>query len=161
MSTKFRNGTTDHTLIPRGCKPCERPKCSCCDKINETQTFKSTSNNKTFTTFHSVDYQSSWVIYIIECNICRLQYIGKSETGFNLRLNNHGNHIKNEVNSCELTEHFLHNVRSHNFENDVTITVIEQIRKGHLTILGFHQLCDQNLNRNHSMNKVKNLRYNR
>ena len=134
MSTKFRNGTTDHTLIPRGCKPCERPKCSCCNKINETQTFKSTSNNKTFTTFHSVNCQSSWVIDIIECNTCRLQYIGKSETGFNLRLNNHGNHIKKEVNSCELTEHFLHNVRSHNFENDVTITVIEQIRKDHLTI---------------------------
>ena len=30
-------------------------------------------------------------------------------------------------------EYFLHYVRSHNFENDVTITVIEQIRKGHLT----------------------------
>ena len=30
--------------------------------------------------------------------------------------------------------HFLHNVRSHNFDNDVTITVIEQIRKDYLTI---------------------------
>ena len=134
VSTKFRNGTTDNALMPRGCKPCQRPKCSWCNKINETQTFKSTSNNKTFTIFHSVDCQSPWVIYIIECNICRLQYIGKSETGFNLRLNNHRNHIKKQVNSCELTEHFLHNVRSHNFENDVTITVIEQIRKDHLTI---------------------------
>ena len=74
------------------------------------------------------------VIYFIECNTCRLQYSGKSETGFNLRLNNHRNHIKKGVNSCELTEHFLHNVRSHNFDNDVTITVIEQIRKDHLTI---------------------------
>ena len=83
------------------------------------------------TIFHSVDCQSPWVIYIIEC---RLQCIGKSETGFNLHLNNHRNHIKKEVNSCKLTEHFLHNVRSHNFENDITITVIEQIRKDHLTI---------------------------
>ena len=56
--------------------------------------------------------------------------IGKSETGFNLRLNNHRNHIKEGVNS----EHFLHNVRSHNFDNDVTITVIGQIRKDYLTI---------------------------
>ena len=63
-----------------------------------------------------------------------LQYIGKSETGFNLRLNNHRNHIKKGLNSYELTEHFLHNVRSHNFDNDVTITVIEQIRKDHFTI---------------------------
>ena len=134
VSTKFSNGTTDNALIPRGCKPCQRPKCSWCNKINETKTFKSTSNNKIFTIFHSLDCQSSWVIYIIECNTYRLQYIGKSETGFNLRLNNHRNHIKKGVNSCELTEHFLHNVRSHNFDNDVTITVIEQIRKDYLTI---------------------------
>ena len=79
VSTKFRNGTTDNALIPRGCKPCQRPKCSWCNKINETKTFKSTSNNKIFTIFHSLDCQSSWVIYIIECNTCRLQYIGKSE----------------------------------------------------------------------------------
>ena len=84
MSTKFRNGTTDNTLIWRGCRACQRPKCSWCCKINKTQTFKSTGNNKIFTIFHSVDCQSSWVIYIIECNIGRLQYIGKSETGFNL-----------------------------------------------------------------------------
>ena len=134
VSTKFRNGTTNNTLIPRGCRTCQRPRCSWCNKINETQTFKSTRNNKILTIFHSVDCQSSWVIYIIECNICRLQYIGKSETGFNLLLNNHRDHTKNRVNSCELTEHFLYNIRSHNFEDDLTITVIEQIKKDHFAI---------------------------
>ena len=105
VRTKFRNGTTDNVLIPTGCKPCQRPKCRWCNKINQTETFKSISNN-IFTIFHSLDCQSSWVIYIIECNTCRLQYIGKSETGFNLRLNSHRNHIRKRVNSCELTEHF-------------------------------------------------------
>ena len=131
VSTKL-NGTTDNALIPRGCIPCQRPKCSWCNKINETPTFKSTSNNKIFTIFHFLDCQSSWVIYIIECNTCKLQYIGKSETRFNLCLNNHRNHIKKGVNSCELTEHFLNNVRSYNFNNDVTITAIEQITKDYL-----------------------------
>ena len=79
-----------------------------------------------------MDCQSSWIIYIIECNICKLQYIGKSETAFNLRLNNHRNHIKKGVSSCELTEHFLHNKRTHDFDNNVTITIIKQIRKDHL-----------------------------
>ena len=105
-----------------------------CDKINETQTFKSTSNSKIFSVFHSMDCQSCWVIYIIECNICRLPHIGKSETGFNLRLNNHRKHIIKGVNSCELTEHFLHNIGSHNFENDVAIAIIEEIRKDHFAI---------------------------
>ena len=45
---------------------------------------------------------------------------------------NHRNHIKKGVSSCELTEHFLHNKRTHDFNNNVTITIIEQIRKDHL-----------------------------
>jgi len=71
-------------------------------------------------------------IYIIKCHICRLQYIGKSQTAFNLRLNNHRNHIKKGVSSCELTEHFLRNTWTHDFDNNITITIIEQIKKDHL-----------------------------
>ena len=48
VSTKCRNGATDETLIPRGRSVCQRPRCSWGNKINETQTFKSTSNNKIF-----------------------------------------------------------------------------------------------------------------
>ena len=81
-----------------------------------------------------MDCQSAWVIYVIECKICKLQYVGKSETGFNLRLNNHGNHIKSKVSSCELTEHFLNNTRTHNFDNDVVITIIEQIKRSDMLI---------------------------
>ena len=44
-------------------------------------------------------------------------------------LNNHRNHIKKGISSCELAEHFLHNKRTHNFDNNVIITIIEQIRK--------------------------------
>ena len=32
------------------------------------------------------------------------------------------------MNAWELDEHFLHNTRIHNLENDVTITLIEQIK---------------------------------
>ena len=122
---------TPHILIPKGFRACERMKCSWCKKINQTTTFTS-PNNKTFTIFHAVDYQSSWIIYIIECNICKLQYIGKSETAFNLQLNNHRNHIKKGLTSCKLTEHFLHNTQTHDFDNTVTINIIEQMKKDHL-----------------------------
>ena len=116
---------TAHNLIPKGCRACER----WCKKINQTTTFTSPNNKMTFTIFHAVDCHSSWIIYIIECNICKLQYIGKSETAFNLRLNNHRNDIKKGVRSCELSEHFLHNTRTHDFDNNVTIIIIEQIKK--------------------------------
>ena len=84
-----------------------------CNKINKTQAFKRSSNNKIFTIFHFVDCQSSWVIYIIEFNICKLQYIAKSETGSN----NHRILVKKIVNSCEVTELSEH-------------TITELVRKG-------------------------------
>jgi len=123
---------TPQNLIPKGCRACERTKCSWCNKINQTTTFTSPNNKKTFTIFHAVDYHSSWIIYIIECNICRLEYIGQSQTAFNLRLNNPRNHNKKRVSSCELTEQFLHNTRTRDFDNNITITITEQIKKDHL-----------------------------
>ena len=107
VSTRFN--TVNNTLVPRGCEACGKPKCSWCNGINKTTTFTSSNNNETFKIFHSVNCQSSSVIYIIERSICNLQYIGKGETAFNLRLNNHRNHIKKGISSCELKEHFLHN----------------------------------------------------
>lgn len=71
-----------------------------------------------------------WVICIIECEICELQIVGKSETVFNLRLNNHSNHIEKGVSSCDLTEHFLRNTISHNFDSETIINIIERTKEG-------------------------------
>ena len=135
VSSKLRSKTTgDHTTTTGDCGPCKKPKCSWCIRVNKTSTFTGTQDSKVFDIFHTVNCQSTFVIYIIECKICKLQYVGKSETAFNLRLNNHRNHIKRGVSSCELTEHFLQNTRSHNFDNDVIITIIEQIKRSEMDI---------------------------
>ena len=124
-----------HAIIKSSCSPCNKPKCSWCVLINRTLTFTGTQReDKVFDIFHTVNCQSTFVIYIIECRICRLQYVGKSERAFNLRLNNHRNHIKRGINSCELSAHFLHNSRSQDFSKDVTITIIEQIKHSNMTI---------------------------
>lgn len=135
VSTELRSKTTRSSNNTIGtCGPCSKPKCSWCSRINKTSTFAGTQDSRVFDIFHTVNCQSTWVIYIIECKICKLQYVGKSETGFNLRLNNHRNHIKKGVSSCELTEHFLHNTRTHNFDNDAIITIIEQIKQNNMAI---------------------------
>ena len=38
---------------------------------------------------HDLNYKSELLMYPMECMICHIQYIGKSETEFNIRLNNH------------------------------------------------------------------------
>ena len=53
---------------------------------------------------------------------------------FNLRLNNRRNHIKRGFSGCEFTEHFLHSSRTHNFNIDTKITIIEEIKRHEMHI---------------------------
>ena len=86
VSSKLRNTTTGgNDNISGGCGPCNKPRCSWCSRINKTSTFTGTQNCQVYHIFHTMDCQSTWVIYVIECRICKLQYVGKSVTGFNLR----------------------------------------------------------------------------
>ena len=39
--------------------------------------------------------KSSFVNYLLECYICNIQYVGKSETPFNNRLNDNRKDVKN------------------------------------------------------------------
>ena len=94
VSSKLRSKTAkDKANTEHGCGPCHKPKCSCCLLIEKTTTFTGTNQaDRTFDILHTENCQSAFVIYIIECRICKVQYVGKSETAFNLRLNNSRNH---------------------------------------------------------------------
>ena len=48
----------------------------------------------------------------MECRICRIQYIGKSETEFSTRLNNHRKDV-NRQNAPQADQHFK--LPNHNF----------------------------------------------
>ena len=109
-----------------GCKACQKTRCSWCNHVKTTSHFQDADNRHTYKILHNLNCESSWVLHLVECNVCKLKDVGKSET---CRLNNHSSRIRMKVNSCELTEHFLCNPTTHNFGTNITIIVIEQIRK--------------------------------
>ena len=98
--------------------------CLCCQQLIST-TFKSNQTNKTFKIYHRVNCKSSFVIYLLECYICNIQYVGKSETPFNIRLNNHRKDVKNP-NAVPACKHFNRN--DHDFNNLEKIIIIQQLR---------------------------------
>ena len=112
----------------RKCVPCNSAWCLCCQQLISSTTFESNQTNKT------VNCKSSFVIYLLECYICNIQYIGKSETPFNIRLrkpqNNHRKDVKNPnaVPACKLFKR-----HDHGFNNHRKIIIIEQIRNIHTT----------------------------
>ena len=88
-------------------------------------TFRSNQTNKTFKIYHRVSCKSSFVIYLLQCYICDIQYVGKSETPFNIRLSNHRKDVKNP-NAIPACKHF--NRHDHDFNNHGKIIIIEQLR---------------------------------
>ena len=80
----------------------------------KTNTFTSYRFGETFQIFRQLDCKSSHLIYLLQCRICQLQYVGKSETSFNIRLNNQRD-------------------GKLNFQGDAKFTLIEQITKGFTT----------------------------
>ena len=97
----------------------------CCNQVKTTATFTSNQINEIFGIYHLLDCKSKYAIYLLECSICKIQYIGKSETPIHIRLNNHGKDIKDS--SAIITcKHF--NSPNNDFNTHRTFTILEQLR---------------------------------
>ena len=99
---------------------------SCCAHVADTKTFESYQIKRTFKIFHKLNCKSSFVIYLIECTLCKIQYVGKAETPFNIQLNNHKKDANsNNTKAIPASIHFKQ--PGHNFNKHVKFTLIEQI----------------------------------
>ena len=96
--------------------------------MQNTNEFKSISNNKTFKLLHSLNCKSRWIVYLAKCTRCNLLCCGKAETQINIRFNNSRHHINTKLKSCELTTHFIENP-NHDINRDLERTLIERLRK--------------------------------
>ena len=68
------------------CSPCytRRDNLSC-QQVEKTNVFQSYKTGKRYKIFHQLTCKSQAIIYLLQCRICFIQYVGKSETTFNLR----------------------------------------------------------------------------
>ena len=57
-----------------------------CTQLVNTKNFKSYQTNKTLKIFHKLNYKSSFVVYLMQCTICKIQDVGKEEIPFNIWL---------------------------------------------------------------------------
>ena len=105
------------------CKPSiSRTKDLCCKQVAPTTTFKGTVTLKTYQIFPQLNYKSSHIMYLLECLKCQVQYLEKSETDFNIRLNNHSKHVARK-NIIPTSNHF--NIEGDNFNIHAKFLLIE------------------------------------
>ena len=65
----------------------------------------------------------------MECAICNQQYVGKNETPFNIRLNNHRKDVK-DPKAILAGEHFQ--ISGHRFNEHTRFTIIDRFTKTNL-----------------------------
>ena len=82
--------------------------------------------------FHQLNCKSSYLIKLLQCLKCQIQYVGKSETEFNIRLNNHRKDVTWKY-SIPALNHF--NIEGHNFNIHLKFVLIGQLNQTNLEIL--------------------------
>ena len=103
----------------KSCNTTNKTSLCCKQKVN-TKTFEIYQTNRTFKIFHKLNCRSSFVIYLMECTLCKIQYEGKAVTFFNIRLNNHRKDASgNNPKTIPASRYFKQ--PGHNFNNRGTL----------------------------------------
>ena len=86
----------------------------------------SQQKKRIFNIFHNLTYKSEYIIYLKECVLWKIHYVVKSETPFNLRLNNHRKDVNNPkvIPACK---HFK--IQGQNFVKHAKFILIEQLKE--------------------------------
>ena len=112
-------------------EPCNTSKPSlCCKQVIDTSKFGSYQTHQLYTIFHKLNCKSKFIIYLMECASCRVQYVGRAETAFNIRLNKHRN-VVNNPKSIPPDLHFRK--PGHSFNLHAKFTLIERLSNIHTT----------------------------
>ena len=68
---------------------CGDKRCKCSKHMQHSSSYTSKVTGKQYKIFYTVNCKSANVIYILECSVCGLQYVGESKQPFHKRLNGH------------------------------------------------------------------------
>ena len=130
QTTIIDNKTHRNTnkFIQGKCTPCLNSRRNlCCKQVKETKTFTSNITKREYQIYHKTNCRSRCVIYLMECRKCKIQYIGKTKTAFNERLNKHRSDTAHPTpTTIPADRHFAN--PQHNFQSDAKFTIIEEIK---------------------------------
>ena len=71
------------------CQKCDSRRCMTCKNIQCTHKFSSTHTGEKFIIYCNANCKTENIIYLLECAICGLQYIGETKQQLSKRLNGH------------------------------------------------------------------------
>ena len=89
----FGNSTNRKKWTPK----CNRRNCRYCPPIDKSGEVTSSSTGRKYRSMVNVTCNSSNLIYIIACTICKIQYVGQTKNKILVRMNQHYSSIKDRL----------------------------------------------------------------
>lgn len=126
LLTSSKTKCDDNTQLV-GCHPCKKPRCKVCAHMTTTTCVTSTATDFKINIRGNFDCDTQNAIYLLECSICHLQYLGQTETAFRYRFNNHRAHV-HALPHLPISRHVTDT--GHSFSN-IQATIIESGFKTH------------------------------
>ena len=114
-----------HLEPARGSSPCESKRCLTCQHIRSGTSVQSTVSGRTFRVHATANCKTSNVVYLIECSLCHVQYVGETRNALHIRMNRHRGDIYHRHLDKPVSAHF--NSSDHNLQH-LSIMVLEVMR---------------------------------
>ena len=132
---KLRQTASVNDEPPRPSQSCGKSRCKLCLSLICSNHISSTANNKTFKCYNdNTSCDSKWIIYVISCPICNLQYVGQSNN-FRARMNGHKSDFRlyaagrsNKMDNKLLYDHLI----CHNIDY-FHVSIVDMIQVGNNT----------------------------
>ncbi|KAJ8039742.1 hypothetical protein HOLleu_13841 [Holothuria leucospilota] len=132
----------------RASKPpriCGKKRCKLCSSLICSAHITSTANNKTFKCFNrDTSCDSQWVVYVIQCPVCNLQYVGQSNN-FRSRMNGHKSDFRlyaagklSKMDNKLLYDHLIH----HNLDY-FHVYIVDYVHVANSSRQQLHQLLNR------------------
>ena len=125
--------------VDAGCTKCTK-NCHACKILIEGKIFKSTNSAKTYKINQKVNCQSKYVVYLVTCQKCFGQYVGKSTQTFARRHSGHKQEIKNRIGG--LGQHY--GGQQGCGYASLKATIIERVEEGNPDLLARREIFWQN-----------------
>lgn len=118
-------------LNTKGCYKCAGNRCGSCKYITNSNTFQSYNTNKVFPIKTLVNCNTSHVVYLINCDICRKQYVGSRVRKFKTRIGEHVGGIRVDASSLRNISNVSKHFRDthHGDTTGLRILAIERVFK--------------------------------
>lgn len=98
-------------------KKCKSKKCLTCPRALKDQIANSSNVN--------IFCKTKNIVYLIECGVCGLQYVGQTGNDFNIRINGHRSNIKH-FNSGPCDDFEILHFQEHNF-NQANFIILKEV----------------------------------